>query len=47
MKAKDSSNPPSTDVAAYWLQTVMEDRAESAGAPMPLAEPAAEKEGDR
>lgn len=35
MKDQDSSNPSDTDVAGYWLRTVMEDRAECAGAPVP------------
>ena len=46
MKTKDSSNPVRSPVDDYWLTTVMEDRAECAGAPVP-AEPAAEKEDRR
>jgi hypothetical protein len=47
MISKDSSNsPPATSVDAYWLQTVMEDRAESAGPPPWLAADD-DEEGDR
>jgi hypothetical protein len=34
MNSKDSSNLPENDVHRYWLQTVLEDRAECAGAPV-------------
>lgn len=44
---KDSSNSPAaTAVAEYWLQTVLEDRAESAGPP-PWLVTDDEPEGDR
>jgi ATP-dependent Lon protease len=38
MKTKDSSTSSVSPVDQYWITTVLEDRAESAGAPMPAAD---------
>ena len=47
MNSKDSSTPSDADVAAYiaayWLQTVLDDRAECAPPPPPM--PADEETG--
>jgi hypothetical protein len=38
MEIKDSATPRDAAIEAYWLLTVIEDRAESAGAPLPAAD---------
>jgi hypothetical protein len=47
MKTKDSSSPAVDPVDHYWMTTILEDRAECAGAPLPPPEPAAKKEDRR
>lgn len=47
METKDSSNPAGNDVHQYWLQTVLEDRAECAGALVPPEPADAVKEESR
>ncbi len=47
MKFKDLSNEATDDVHHYWLQTVLEDRAETAGAPPMLPKPAEDEEDSR
>jgi hypothetical protein len=38
MFSKDSSTLPPLSIDAYWLQMILEDRAESAPAPTPQPE---------
>lgn len=45
MKAKDPPTLSPAEVEAFWLETVMEDRAESAMPPVPT--PADDEEGER